>query len=64
MSKVITNGKLTIGIRHFPDRKRPALCVEEGHGCVVVGYIRDDWQADWFMDKLAELVGLKGERND
>ena len=31
---ILSNGKLSLGVYHFPDRKRPALCVNEGNSLV------------------------------
>lgn len=60
MPKVLTNGTINVGAYQFPDRKRPSLCVEEGSSIVVVGSFHNTEQADWFMDKIAEIIGQKG----
>jgi hypothetical protein len=59
MGNVITNGKIKIGAYHFSDRKRPALCVAEGNKIVICGYFTSDYNAEYFIDKLAECVGAK-----
>lgn len=64
MGKILTNGKTKVGAYHFPDRKRIALCVEEGNCCVVCGYFTKDENAEYFMGKLAELFGLEGKPCD
>lgn len=61
MPKVLTNGKMKIGAYRFPDRKRPALCVEVGNSVVVYGYFNTIEGANEFMDKVAELLGLEVE---
>lgn len=62
MPRILTNGKIKIGAYRFSDRKRPALCVEEGNRITVYGYFSSFEGADKFMDKLAELVGAKIEK--
>lgn len=64
MPRVLTNGKISIGAYQFSDRKRPSLCVEEGSSIVVVGSFHDAKQADWFMDKIAEIIGQEGADNE
>ena len=59
-----TNGKVSIGSYRFHDRKRPALCVAGGNSIVVCGYFTSQDNADLFTDKLAELLGLKEEKED
>lgn len=62
--KVLTNGKIKIGVYSFTGRKRPALCVEEGNSITVYGCFNSFEGADEFMDKVAELVGCKKEEDD
>lgn len=64
MPKVLTNGKIKIGAYQFSDRKRPSLCVDEGNSIVVVGSFHNVEQANWFMDKIAEIIGQKGGEGD
>ena len=59
MATVITNGEIKIGVYHFSDRKKPALCVAEGSSIVICGYFSSESNAEYFMDKLAECVGAK-----
>lgn len=61
MPKVLTNGYIKIGAYRFPDRKLPALCVEEGNSIVVYGHFNSIEGADKFMNKLAELIGCPNE---
>ena len=30
-----------LAIRHFPDRKKPCLVLEQGNKCIVIGTIRN-----------------------
>lgn len=61
MPKVLTNGKVSIGAYRFPDRKLPALCVEEGNTITVYGHFNSFDGANRFMDKVAELTGRENE---
>lgn len=54
----------TISAEHFPDRKRPALCVTKGNTMTVYGYFNDDVSAKMFMVELGELVGASEETNE
>lgn len=67
MSAIIWTEKDTsISVEHFPDRKRPALCVTKGAFVTVYGYFKDDVSAELFMSELSNLVGAtkarEGER--
>ena len=61
MPRVLTNEKIKIGAYRFQDRKKIALCVEEGNSIVVCGYFKSEESANFVMDKIAECIGLKGE---
>ena len=50
---------VSIGAMKFPDRKRPALCIVEGSTARVYGYFNNNECATLFMQKLAELLGVK-----
>ncbi len=62
MLNVLTNGKIRIGAYSLPDRKKIALCVEEGNEIVVCGYFTKLGNAEYFMDKLSDLVGAEMEQ--
>ena len=62
MPRVLTNWKIKLGAYSFPDRKKIALCVEEGNEIVVCGYFTKLGNAEYFMDKLADLVGAEMEQ--
>lgn len=36
-----------LAIRHFPDKKRPCLVLEQGNQCVVLGYLTDRKREYW-----------------
>lgn len=63
MPRVLTDGNIKIGAYMFPDRKKPALCIEEGNEIVVYGYFQSSNGANDFMDRLGELVGAMIERD-
>lgn len=50
-----------IGAFRFPDRKRPALCVQKDNQIVVYGYFHDFETANDFMHELALAIGAKEE---
>lgn len=58
MTKVLTNGKIKIGAYRFSDRKRIAICVEEGSRIDICRYFTSEDNANFLMDKLGELVGI------
>lgn len=53
-----TNKDISIGAMHFPDRKKPALCIVENNTAQVFGYFNDDECATLFMRTLEELLGI------
>lgn len=57
MPKVLTNGKIKAGAYRFSDKRRIALCVEEGNAITICGYFTSEEHAKFFMDKVAECVG-------
>ena len=63
MPKVLTNGKIKLGAYRFPDRKKIALCVEEGNVITVYGYFKSSEGANEFMNKIAEIIGCEVEKN-
>lgn len=54
---------ISIGAMHFPDRKKPALCIMEGNTVYVYGYFNSDDCAILFMQTLEELLGLRRQIN-
>lgn len=59
--RALTDGKTTIGAQLFPDRKRPAICVQKGNKIKVYGYFQSIEAAQEFMHELAILVKAKEE---
>lgn len=59
MPKVLTDGKTKIGAYHFPDRKKPCLCIEEGNSIVVYGHFNTFEGAEEFVERLGKLVGAR-----
>ena len=38
---------MLLAIRHFPDRKRPCIVLEEGNQALVLGYLTDLKREKW-----------------
>jgi hypothetical protein len=46
---------MLIAIRHFPDRKRPCIVLEENNQALVLGYLTDRKREKWLrMALMAE----------
>ena len=43
---------IQIMVRHFPDRKKPCLMLEEGNQGIVLGTFRNEWTARLFKQAL------------
>ena len=43
---------MTLAIRHFHDRKRPCIVLEEGNQVVVLGYLTDRKREKWLRMAL------------
>ena len=43
---------MILAIRHFPDRKRPCIVLEEGNHAVVLGYLTDRKREKWLRMAL------------
>lgn len=43
---------MVLAIRHFPDRKRPCIVLEEGTQAVVLGYLTDTKREQWLRKAL------------
>ena len=64
MGKVVTDGNIAIGYEYFKGvRKRPCICIKEGNVINILGTFKSEEDADFFVDKLAEMVSAK-ERSD
>jgi hypothetical protein len=53
----IGNEKIYIGVRHFPDRKKPSFVVERGNQAVVLGSFINEHAVEEFEKGLKELLG-------
>lgn len=61
MAMVLTDGKIKVGAYRLPDRKRIAICVLEGSRMNVCGYFTSEANAEFFMRKVAEMIGAEGD---
>lgn len=43
---------MILAIRHFPDRKRPCIVLEEGCQALVLGYLTDRTREKWLRMAL------------
>ena len=43
---------MILAIRHFPDRKRPCIILEEGNQGLVLGYLTDRKREKWLRMAL------------
>lgn len=43
---------MLLAIRHFPDRKRPCIVLEEGNQALVLGYLTDTKREKWLRMAL------------
>lgn len=43
---------MILAIRHFPDRKRPCIVLEEGCQALVLGYLTDQKREKWLRMAL------------
>lgn len=43
---------MLLAIRHFPDKKRPCIVLEEGNQTVVLGYLTDLKREKWLRKVL------------
>lgn len=64
MGKVVTDGNISIGYEYFKGvRKRPCICIKEGNVVRVLGTFKSNEDAEFFVDKLAEMTRAKeGDR--
>lgn len=61
MGLVIFKGDTKIGVYNLPNVKRPRLCVEKGNSIISCATFRNDECAEWFMNELIDMFGLKKE---
>lgn len=43
---------MILAIRHFPDKKRPCIVLEEGNKALVLGYLTDRKREKWLRMAL------------
>jgi len=43
---------MILAIRHFPDRKKPCIVLEEGNQALVLGYLTDRKREKWLRKAL------------
>lgn len=48
---------MILAIRHFPDRKKPCIVLEEGNKAVIIGYLTDHEREKW----LRKAFDCKGD---
>lgn len=42
--------QMILVVRHFPDRKRPCIVLEEGNKSVVIGYLINEERETWLKE--------------
>lgn len=43
---------MILAIRHYPDRKKPAVVLEQGNQAVILGYLTDKRREQWLNTAL------------
>ena len=60
MAKYVTNGNISIGYEMFTDiRKKPCIVVKQGNTSYILGTFSNMENADFFIEKLAEMTSAK-----
>ena len=60
MGMYVSDGNISIGFEMFTDiRKKPCTCVKQGNKCHVLVTFSNKDNAEFFVDKLAELTSAK-----
>jgi len=49
---------MILAIRHYPDRKRPCIVLEEGNQAVVLGYLTNKEREEW-LRRAYEISGTQ-----
>jgi hypothetical protein len=63
MGKVVTDGNISIGYEYFKGvRKKPCVMVRIGNDGYILGTFANEVNAEFFVDKLAEMTRAKDER--
>ena len=62
MGEFISNGKISIGYNTITSiRKKPCICVNEGNSYYILGTFKNEADAKFFVEKLAELTVAESE---
>jgi len=62
MGKVVTDGNIAIGYEYFKGiRKKPCIVVRIGNEYFTLGTFANEVNAEFFVDKLAEMTMAKNE---
>jgi hypothetical protein len=48
-------------IRHFPDRKKPCLVLEQGNECIVIGTLRNGYCESLLREYFNDSCGIYGD---
>ena len=60
MAKYVTNGNIKIGYEVHPDiRKKPCIVVSQGNTSYILGTFSNMENAEFFIEKLAEMTNAK-----
>ena len=64
MGMYVSDGNISIGFEMFTDiRKKPCIVVEQGNTSYILGTFSNMENADFFIEKLAEMTSAKeGEK--
>lgn len=56
----VSDGNISVGYEIFADiRKKPCIVVRQGNECYILGTFKNNDDAVFFVDKLAELTSTK-----
>jgi len=65
MGKVVTDGNIAIGYEYFKGvRKKPCIVVKIGNEYFTLGTFANEVNAEFFVDKLAEMTRAKDEESE
>ena len=60
MGMYVSDGNISIGFEMFTDiRKKPCIVVEQGNTSYILGTFSNMENADFFIEKLAEMTSAK-----
>ena len=65
MGMYVSDGNISIGYEMFSDiRKKPCIVVRQGNTSYILGTFRNFKDAEFFVDKLAELTSAKESESE